>query len=203
MHVHVNRPDHVVLLAFGSRRHCLRSARLLRPDVPQSCHRLDAYGCWAHLLRDIHDLKTASPDDASLADWATAVRAVYDAARAFGDADPRARSAAPHQFQERLVAVCTPFVDDPAAVQAKLCRRIQRHSDERFVFVAHPDVPSDNNAAERSIRPLVTSRKISGGTRSDRGSATKMTLASLFSTWDARSLNPFDQCYALLTSPQA
>jgi transposase len=159
--------------------------------------------CWVHLLRDIHTLKVAYPDDVALADWATAVRAVYDAARAFGAADPRARSAAQHQFQERLLAVCTPFVDDPTAVQAKLCRRIQRHSDELFVFVAHPAVPPDNNAAERSVRPLVTSRKISGGTRSDQGSATKMALASLFGTWDARRLNPFDQCYALLTSPQA
>ncbi len=159
--------------------------------------------CWVHLLRDIHDLTGAYPDDASLAGWATAVRAVYDAARAFGDADPRARSAAQYQFQERLLAVCTPFAEDPAAVQAKLCRRIQRHSDELFAFVAHPDVPPDNNAAERSVRPLVTSRKISGGTRSDRGSATKLTLATLFGTWDARYLNPFDQCFALLTSPQA
>jgi transposase len=158
--------------------------------------------CWVHLLRDIHDLKVAYPDDAALADWATAVRAVYDAARTFGDADPRARSAAQHQFQERLLAVCTPFVDDPTAVQAKLCRRIQRHSDELFVFVAHPAVPPDNNAAERSVRPLVTSRKISGGTRSDQGSATKMALASLFGTWDARRLNLFDQCAQLLASPQ-
>src|SRR3990172_10900325 len=41
-----------------------------------------------------------------------------------------------------------------------------------------PRVPSDNNAAERSLRPLVVSRKISGGTRSHAGSDTKMTLAS-------------------------
>jgi transposase len=158
--------------------------------------------CWVHLLREIHDLTLTYPDDAPLADWAPQVRAVYDAARTFTSADPRARSAARQQFQERLLAVCGPFADDPIAVQARLCRRIQRHSDELFVFVAHPAVPPDNNAAERSVRPLVTSRKISGGTRSDQGSATKMTAASLFGTWDARRLNPFEQCYQLLTSSQ-
>ncbi len=158
--------------------------------------------CWVHLLRDIHDLRTAYPDDGLLADWATAVRAVYDDARTFTSPAPHARGAAQARFQERLLAVCDPLATDPIAVQARLCRRIQRHIDELFVFVAHPDVPSDNNAAERSVRPLVTSRKISGGTRSDRGSDTKMINASLFGTWDARRLNPFDQCLQLLASPQ-
>jgi hypothetical protein len=84
----------------------------------------------------------------------------HDAAKRFRAATPRARRAAQLRFQTRLLTVCAPFAHDPTAVQAALCRRIQRHSDERFVFVAHPDVPSDNNAAERSLRPLVTSRKV-------------------------------------------
>ena len=157
--------------------------------------------CWVHLLRDIHDLTGADPDDAGLAAWAGQVRAIFDAATAFTGGDVPARVAAQQQFEQRLLACCRPFATDPLAVQAKLCRRIQRHSSELFVFVAHPDVPPDNNAAERSVRPLVTSRKISGGTRSDQGSATKMALATLFGTWDARHLNPFDQCLRLLTSP--
>ncbi len=158
--------------------------------------------CWVHLLRDLHNLTVAYPEDAALGAWAGQVRALYDDAKACASADPRARRLAQQRFQQRLLAVRDPFTDDPAAPQARLCRRIQRHSDELFVFVAHPQVPADNNAAERSVRPLVTSRKISGGTRSDQGSATKMTLASLFGTWHARGLNPFDQCCRLLTSPQ-
>ncbi len=158
--------------------------------------------CWVHLLRDIHDLTAAYPDDAGLRTWAQQLRALFDAATAFADADPRQRTAAQQQSEQRVRALCAPFATDPLAVQAKLCRRIERHLSELFVFVAHPEVPADNNAAERSIRPLVTSRKVSGGTRSAHGSATKMALASLFGTWHARRLNPFDQCYALLTSPQ-
>ena len=45
---------------------------------------------------------------------------------------------------------------------------------------AQPAVPSDNNAAERSLRLLVTGRKITGGTLSDQGADGKMALASLF-----------------------
>ena len=44
-------------------------------------------------------------------------------------------------------------------------------------------------------------RKISGGTRSERGSNPKMTLASLFGTWRAQRLNPLAACRQLLSSP--
>lgn len=95
-----------------------------------------------------------------------------------------------------------PFLDDPLAVQGKLCRRIERFIKELFVFVAEPDVPPDNNGAERSLRPLVTGRKISAGTRSEQGTGANMTLASLFGTWRARGLNPFMTCRQMLTSHQ-
>ena len=32
--------------------------------------------CWVHLLRDIHDLREAHPDDRGLARWTAAVKAV-------------------------------------------------------------------------------------------------------------------------------
>ena len=87
-------------------------------------------------------------------------------------------------------------------MQGKLCRRIERFIKELFVFVAEPAVPPDNNAAERSLRHLVISCKISGGTRSDQGTSTKMTLASLFGTWRAREVNRLLACRQLLASPQ-
>ena len=77
-----------------------------------------------------------------------------------------------------------------AAPQRVLCERITTHLRALFVFVEDPAVPATNNAAERSLRHLVTSRKISGGTRSPAGTATKMTLATLFGTWRLQGLRP-------------
>jgi hypothetical protein len=74
---------------------------------------------------------------------------------------------------------------------------------ELFVFVAIPGVPAHNNLAERSVRPLVIARKISAGSRSPKGSQTRMGLASLFGTWISQGLNPFSQCLALLTQPNS
>ena len=147
--------------------------------------------CWAHLLRDIHDLRTLYPDDTPLAKWADAVLELYR-----GRLHPSPGQAAAHRataLERRLLALCQPFLDE-SATQAKLCRRIERHIKELFVFVAEPAVPSDNNAAERSLRHLVISRKISGGTRSELGTDSKMTLASLFGTWRVQGLNPLTAC---------
>ena len=158
--------------------------------------------CWVHLLRDIHDLKVLYPEDAQLARWAAAIHKLYAKAKAFVHPEARQRRLAQLGLEGKLQALCRPFLDDPLAVQGKLCRRIERFIKELFVFVADPAVPSDNNAAERSLRHLVTSRKISGGTRSEHGTSSKMALASLFGTWRARGLNPLLACRQLLTSPQ-
>jgi hypothetical protein len=156
--------------------------------------------CWAHLLRDVHEVTGQYPQDAAVQGWATAVQAIFARAQAApGDAATRQRA---RQTAERdLRAVCQPWLEQRAP-HSTLCQRITTHLAALFLFVTEPDVPATNNAAERSLRPLVVSRKISGGTRSASGSQTKMTLASLFGTWRAQGRNPFAACRALLASPQ-
>jgi transposase len=167
--------------------------------------------CWVHFLRHIHELKEKYPFDEALLIWAKAVKAIYDEAVAWAEQGPdpsltpqeqtRVRVASQHAFEEQLWLLCQPYVRTEAS-QHTLCERVERFLPELFVFVAVPGVPAHNNLAERSVRPLVVARKISGGTRSPRGSQTRMGLASLFGTWMAQSLNPFHQCLALL-SPQS
>ena len=82
-----------------------------------------------------------------------------------------------------------------------MCKRLLRHADELFEFVRQPGLASDNNLAERSVRPLVIARKISGGTRSPRGSLTRMDLQTLFATWVAQGKAALAQCYAMLVNP--
>ena len=158
--------------------------------------------CWAHLLRDIHDLVARYLKTAPLAQWAAAVQRLYVVAKACNHHEPWQRRVAQLAWERKLLAICRPFLSDPSAVQAKLCRRIERHIKslprtgygELFVFVAEPDVPADNNPAARSLRHLVISRKVSGGTRSEQGTERKMTLASIFGTWRAQGLNPLAAC---------
>lgn len=158
--------------------------------------------CWVHLLRDIRDLTEQWPGDARLAAWASEVRAIFDAARALPTPTVWQRGAVLTALGERLMAVCAPSLNDRTAPQRTLCRRIEKFLGGLFTFVVEPAVPPDNNLAERSLRHLVTARKISGGTRSPNGTATKMTLASLFGTWRMTGVNPLVACRSLLLAPQ-
>jgi hypothetical protein len=125
-------------------------------------------------------------------------------ARAYGaqhaQATPKERLIAQRQFEQELLALCEPDLHSDRP-QHGLCQRSERFLPELFTFVGDPRVPSDNNAAERAIRPLAVSRKISGGTRSEEGSHTKSVLATLFGTWILRCLNPYEACAALLNPP--
>ena len=187
-------------------------AGVLISDFYAAYHHYDGpkQRCWAHLLRDIHDQRALYPDDHRLGRWADAVNLLYRQAKAFTSPSERQRRSAALALERRLLSRCRPYLADPTAAQARLCRRIENHIKslprtgygELFTFVSEPDVPPDNNAAERSLRPLVTSRKISGGTRSQQGTDTKMTLASIFGTWRAQGLNTLTACRQLLASHQ-
>ena len=82
-----------------------------------------------------------------------------------------------------------------------LCQRVERFLPELFTFIADPRVPADNNGAERSLRPPVVSRKISGGARFPKGRETKSVLASLFGTWRLQGRNPYQALRQTLTGP--
>jgi transposase len=159
--------------------------------------------CWAHLLRDVDDLGAQHREDAALRGWADGVHALYQRATVAATLpDAAARRRARQACEVALTTLCAPYVGVTEAPQRGLCERISRHLAELFVFVEDPAVPPTNNAAERSLRHLVTARKISGGTRSPAGTATKMTLATLFGTWRLHGLDPLAECRALLAQSQ-
>ena len=164
--------------------------------------------CWVHFLRDGHELKEQYPTDESVQQWCRQVKQLYERARAYAGPDPAlpsARQAAArrklqHACEQELWHLCAPYAHTESPLHT-LCERVERFLPEMFVFVAHPEVPADNNLAERSLRPLVVARKISGGSRSPKGSDTRMGLFSLFGTWVAQGHNPFVPCLTLLSQP--
>jgi len=164
--------------------------------------------CWVHLLRAMHQLKERYPQDLALAQWVQGVREVYDRAQAYHGPDPgllgvvqqSLRVKQQREYEQELWALCQPHVKTQAPMSV-LCQRVQRFLPELFTFVAQPQVTADNNAAERSLRPPVVSRKVSGGTRSPQGSESKSVLASLFGTWRLQGRNPYQALRHTLTQP--
>jgi hypothetical protein len=198
------------LFIHGTRHKAMVDARLgtdFAGVVVSDCYaaytwdeRLQQY-CWAHLLREIHELTDRHPQDPVLAGWADAVGQLFARAQAGAVGPPRPRWAVRRAVQAALRQLCLPW-QELEVPQRTLCTRILRHLASLFTFVTDPAVPATNKAAERSLRNLVVARKISGGTRSPQGTATRMTLASLFGTWRAQGINPYLASATLLASPQ-
>ena len=154
--------------------------------------------CWVHLLRDLHDLNQAQegPHPKSRRGCWTSASSRPDEAHTWLAAHPAPTLAERcTEYTDLFTRACglgeqyARTYDHPCCTLAK---RLLSYQDELFQFVLVPGLPADNNLAERSIRPLVIIRKISGGSRSVEGTKTrfKFPLASLLHTWAARTLTP-------------
>jgi hypothetical protein len=155
--------------------------------------------CWPHLLRDIHALKEQYPHDKQVTAFAKGVNKLYQQAKEYSHPSVFARQKKRRDFEERIRKLAQQHLG-ARRPQRVLAERILKHAHGLFVFVERPDVPSDNNAAERSLRPLVVMRKVSGGTRSDAGSKAVATLMSLFATWHAQKKDSLLACQQMLSA---
>jgi len=76
-----------------------------------------------------------------------------------------------------------------------ICRK---HREDLFRFVDNPEVEPTNNLAERGLRHAVVMRKISGGSRSNRGAETTAKLLSALQTIKMQEGNVIENMVNLL-----
>jgi len=167
--------------------------------------------CWPHFKRDLDKLRLHPNADAALNEWVDQVLNTWHRGRefqAFCLSKPKFganifdRRRRRKELEIAIYALAEPYIDaNVDAIQHTLAKRIAMFLKELFTYVEFPEVPDNNNAAERAVRPAVIARKVCGGTRSEKGSQTKMTLMSLMGTWKLRGLDPIVQCRNLLALP--
>jgi transposase len=73
----------------------------------------------------------------------------------------------------------------------RLRKRYAKIRGDLFTFLAHPEVPPDNNGSERELRPTATYRKVTGGFRSDWGADLFAGLRSVIGTAARQSLDAY------------
>lgn len=164
--------------------------------------------CWAHLVRELGTLLHEHAEQMETSAWVAGVLEVFEQARAERPAveegwTQQAISARAHRARrcEALILLLCPATLDVALPHATLAKRLRKYLPELFTFVRDPQVPATNNAAERSLRPLVIARKASGGTRSATGSTTRMILYSLCATARMQGQDPAAVCQSILLAP--
>jgi transposase len=154
--------------------------------------------CWAHVRRDFLTVARSWPDQEGWAwDWVEQIGTLYhlnderlkvrrDAA-AFAVADGALRAAVT-SFGERGQSELREAHLHPA--RQKVLESLGDHWTGLTVFVEHPEVPMDNNTAERSERGPVVGRKNSYGSGSVWSGELAAMLFSLFQTLCLWGLNP-------------
>ncbi|MFH7028254.1 MAG: IS66 family transposase [Heteroscytonema crispum UTEX LB 1556] len=70
------------------------------------------------------------------------------------------------QFKALVESSINQWIGKAGGDAGKLLRSLQDKAHQWWYFIDHPEIPPDNNLAERSLRLAVTKRKVSGGSRS-------------------------------------
>jgi len=154
--------------------------------------------CWAHVRRDFLDVAKAWPMHESWAfEWVELIGNLYhlnhqrldliDADEPVDEAQRRLERAV-----EQMKSRCDRELkdDDLHSARRKVLDSLDRHWPGLELFVEHPDVPMDNNQAERDVRGPVVGRKNyrgSGSTWSAKLAAVMFSLLQTALLWD---LNP-------------
>lgn len=154
--------------------------------------------CWAHMRRDFLDVAKSWPSEEGWAlSWVERIGQLYrlnearlevvDEPLAFASKDETLRQhvfGMERQTQQELSA---PTIH-PA--RRKVLCSLQEHWDGLTVFVEHPGVPLDNNAAERVLRGPVVGRKNYRGSGAVWAGQLAAMLFSVFQTLCLWDINP-------------
>jgi hypothetical protein len=154
--------------------------------------------CLAHLLRELEKVDLNNGSAAWKAFAKKLRRLIRDGIRLRkrADFDPKRYGNLIRRIDRRLMDLALGSYADADA--DRLAKRLMRHCDSLFTFLDHPDVPYENNHAERMIRPAVIIRKNSQSNRSDKGAMTQAILMSIFRTLKLRGQDPLETVAAAL-----
>jgi transposase len=161
---------------------------------------VDHQCCLAHLLRELEKVDLTNRSQGWLAFAKKLRRLIHDGIRLRkrADFDPRRYGNLIRRIDRRLMELARGTYSDADA--ERLAKRLMRHCDILFTFLDRPEVPYENNHAERMIRPAVIIRKNSQSNRSDKGATTQAILMSIFRTLKLRGRDPVKTVAAALRS---
>lgn len=139
--------------------------------------------CWAHILRDSKDLAESFGAEGKYVHGK--LKEIYTIAKGLNHKG----SAEQVQQLQGMVFELTQRHYKHITMRRFVNALFYRDADNLFRFVTDPEIPSTNNISERELRHLVLMRKVSNGSRSQRGAAATAILTSVIQTLRFRKEN--------------
>jgi transposase len=143
---------------------------------------MEQQSCWAHLIRvsrELADQEDASQEmqnlHQSLKEMFVELAAIIN--KGFVQTE---RDQAYQLYQAKIQKIIQTAYTEKDVKEVQV--RITNQNTNLITALKYPNVPLTNNEAERNIRKMVITRKISGGSRSNAGAATHAVNLSVVKT---------------------
>ena len=138
--------------------------------------------CWAHMLRKSHEAVIQPTASAEVKILHNQLKNIYGVLLQETQ-QPFIQNRRQKYYDSLLQQLTTISTASYQMQDAKRIQtRVRNQNKNLLTALLYQGVPLTNNHAERTIRPLVVTRKISGGSRSYKGAQTHMTNMSIFQT---------------------
>jgi len=125
--------------------------------------------CWAHLIRDVKFLTTL-PDPVTRRFGERLLTTIKVLFRTWHRRGPMPDERWKRQAERAQRAILKVVRRPPPRSEAEnIAKRFREHGESYFTFLKIPGVEPTNNAMERGFRHLVIDRKVTQGTRGERG----------------------------------
>lgn len=143
---------------------------------------LPQQSCWSHLLRNSREKAIKEISSKEMLDLHADLKIMFDELSEIirQKMSVKERKETHQIYQEKIqVIIDTKYAARDAQ---EIQTRITNQNTNLITALLYPGVPLTNNEAERNIRKMVVTRKISGGSRSDNGAATHAVNMSIIQT---------------------
>lgn len=152
--------------------------------------------CWAHLKRDFQKISERTGEAGEIG---RALLKTYERIFCFWETEYKANELPfmkrqrkrLRYFKSKLIRCLWRGAHCQHEKTSRTCKNILDCAESLWQFFESPDVPPTNNHAERQLRPLVISKKLTFGTQSDRGSRFIERIFSVTATCKQHSCDVF------------
>ncbi len=154
--------------------------------------------CWAHAIRELKEIcynkKKPNKSLVKAYEWLCEIFEKVKEARKIKSQEMR------EQLYIELVDELNMWIEIYKSYRRlrSFVNKIENGENFWFTCVLHLEIEPTNNRAERGLRAWRVLEKIIGCLRSEQGFRTTEIMMSLFSTWDLRDINPYEELKAIL-----
>jgi hypothetical protein len=158
--------------------------------------------CFAHLKRDVDDLEKEFPQESEVITFVRAFSPLLAQAMKLRNMPFSLNKflKKAEQLKQKILQACLADAKHPAI--QKIQNIFRENTGKLFHWTKSPDIPADNNFAERDFRKTVIARKISFGSQSDKGRKTRSVLMSILHTAQKNGRDPADAFENILNAIQ-